>query len=105
MEPVEFELRQALSRRTPPADFTERILGEIRAEPRHRWKGWRWAAIGTMAASLSLGVFAWKERSDRQALVADQQAEDILLALQSAGGKLNLARDAVLRSGTRGSQR
>ena len=104
MEPVEFELRQALSRRTPPAGFTERIMGEIRAEPRRHWKGWRWAAVGAMAASLSLGVFAWRERSDQRALVADQQADDILFALQSAGGKLNLARDAVLRSGRRGSR-
>jgi hypothetical protein len=57
-----------------------------------------------MAASLSLGVFAWQERSAQQTLVADQQADDILHALQSAGGKLNLARDAVLRSGKRGSR-
>lgn len=104
MEPVEFELRQALSRRTPPEGFTERILGEIRAEPRRHWKGWRWAAVGAMAASLSLGIFAWKERSAHQTLIADQQADDILHALQSAGGKLNLARDAVLRSGKRGSR-
>ena len=103
MEPVEFELRQALSRRTPPAGLTDRIMGEIRTEPRAmNWRGgmnWRWAAVGAMAASLSFGVFAWKQHSDRQALVAVQQADDILLVLQTGGGKLNLARDAVLRSG------
>lgn len=105
MGPVESELRKALSRRTPPAGFTSRLMGAVRAEQRPRRMPWRWVAAGAMAASLSLGAFMQKQYSDRQELVAARQAEaELLLSLQLAGVKINQARDAVWRSGKRGAE-
>ena len=105
MGPVESELRKALARRIPPAGFTSRLMEALRAKQRPRRMPWRWVAAGAMAASLSLGAFLQKQHSDRQELVAARQAEEeLLLSLQLAGVKINQARDAVWRSGKRGTE-
>jgi hypothetical protein len=94
MERVEFELKEALARREPAVGFTERLMRQVRAEPRPSHGLWRWVAVGAMAASLGLGIFAYNERQ----VIAAQQAEaDLVLTLQLAGLKINQARDAVLR--------
>ncbi|MDA1314523.1 MAG: hypothetical protein O2968_14380 [Acidobacteria bacterium] len=94
MERVEFELKEALARHEPPADFTARVMRQVRAAPRPSSGPWRWLAAGAMAASLSLGFFVYSERET----LADQRAEaDLILSLQTAGVKISQARDAVLR--------
>ena len=94
MERVEFELKEVLARREPPADFTARLVRRVRAKPPPPSLPWRWVAVGAMAASLSLGFFVYAER---QAAVAQQAETDLVLSLQLAGMKINQARDAVLR--------
>lgn len=94
MERVEFELKEALARREPPADFTARLMRQVRAEPAPRRGLWRWIAVGAMAASLSAGFFVY---SERQAIAARRAEADLVLSLQIAGVKISEARDAVLR--------
>jgi hypothetical protein len=94
MERVEFELKEALARQEPPGDFTARLMREVRAKPQPRGGQWRWVAAGAMAASLSHGFFVY---SERQALAAQRAEADLVLSLQTAGLKINEARDAILR--------
>lgn len=94
MERVEFELKEALARRKPPPDFTERVMRQVRAEPRSSGGVWRWIAAGAMAASLSVGFFVY---SEKQAVAAQRAEADLVLSLQIAGVKISEARDAVLR--------
>ncbi len=94
MERVEFELKEALARHEPPADFTARLMHQVRAEPRSSRGPWRWVAAGAMAASLGLGLFVY---SERQAVAAQRAEADLVLSLHTAGVKISQARDAVLR--------
>jgi len=97
MEPFENELLRLLERREPPAGFTSRVMGRVRAERpvRKRWlRGW--TLTSAIAAAITLGVFLdW--RNDRRE--AERAEAELIMALQVAGEKIDRARDAVLRNG------
>jgi DUF917 family protein len=111
MDPLELELRRTLTRREPASDFTSRVMEEVRREsaeerteqkviafePRRSQRYWRWAAVGALAASLTIGVVVEQRRnSRRQAEAAEAQLYETLLLV---GEKMNQARAEI-----RGSQ-
>jgi hypothetical protein len=89
---LENEIRAALARREPPADFTARVLARAAAEPagrgRRRWT--RWAAA--MAASVLLAAGAAEFHEYR----GEQAKAKVMLAVKIAGAKLNKAQKKVL---------
>ena len=116
MDRLEGELRKLHVRRPPPAGFTSRVMERVREEARiqdgggrhsraqhARYAGprfWRWAAIGAIAASLMGGVYVQQHRARQTRIVAEQAQADILFSLQFAGGKINQARDFIIRPGS-----
>ena len=104
---VENDLRAIYARRDPAPSFTGRVMERVRAErarapepitklPREKPAMWRWAVAGTMAASLAVGVYVQQGRVRRAGAIADERAADqLMLALQLAGNKINKARDAA----------
>ncbi len=100
------ELRSRLARKTPPADFTARVMARIerdamsdhpappavRALPKPRW-----VLAGALAASLAAAVFVAREGVFGTSSSEIEAETQLLLSLQLAGEKINKARDAVLR--------
>ncbi len=113
MDRYELELKDALQRREPASGFTSRVLAAVEREsaagpaepaaafvrPRRGWQahGWRWAAVGALAASLSFGFVIEKRRDDRRAAEAQAEAASVQIydALLLAGSKIHHAREAV----------
>lgn len=126
MARLEDELKVALARKEPGADFTAAVMRRVRQSgtfpaalvefpagrsssltrliPRRRW-----AIVGAVAAALAVGVFvgqrhnqqAKRHLADLQAAEtrqAQQAGQELMLSLQLAGVKVNKARDAVLRN-------
>lgn len=104
MDPYELELRRMLARREPASDFTSRVMEQVRRESTDerreqkviafpaggRQRFWRWAAVGALAASLTVGVVVEQRRSNRrQAEAAEAQLYETLLLV---GQKMNQAR-------------
>lgn len=107
MDPYELELKRLLERREPASDFTSRVMEQVRREPagerrepkvvafqpRSSQKFWRWAAVGALAASLTVGVVVEQRRSDRrEAEAAEAQLYETLLLV---GQKMNQARTEI----------
>ncbi len=112
MEPLERNLRRLLARHPAPPGLTARVMASLENETSSAkplgWAmvgRWRWPMVGALAASLAMGVYLQQRRAEvsageaEQAAVAEQAAEELLIALQIAGTKINKAREAVLRSG------
>lgn len=99
MFPTDDELKQALSRKQPAADFTERLMWQIRAEPKvRRFPLRRWTIVGAIAASLTVGFYVRQQRRAEPAATsaeAEMSADQLVDALSFAGSKLNVAREAV----------
>jgi negative regulator of sigma E activity len=93
------ELKEIFERQNPAADFTARVMAQVRAE-RVRKKPviLRWAAVGALAASLTLSVYVSRQRERTRVQQRAVQAEAQLIeSLQIAGMKIGKAREAVLR--------
>lgn len=108
MAPYELELKRALERCEPGSDFTARVMSQIRSErslaadetskkiasfPGMRSGVWRWAAVGAVAASLTLGFVVEQRRSERLARIAETELYETLLL---AGEKISQARAEVI---------
>ena len=110
MYPTGDELRQALSRRQPSADFTGRVMQQVRAEGRvRRFPLKRWSIVGAIAASLTMGIYVRQQR--RAALPpppptpgAALAGEQLLESLQLAGWQIHKAREAVFEPQAEESQ-
>ena len=124
MSRLDDELRWALRRREPSPDFAERVVARIalqNATPqpaRSRW--WRallplqlgrwnmrWAVVGALACLLAatIGVHQYRvnQRTRAEGEVAKAQ---VMLALQIASAKLNVAqRKVLIRQDERNPQR
>ena len=87
MSPLENDLRAALRREEPPADFIVRVMSRTPAGRRKP----RWIAAA-VAACLLMGVggFGYREYRGRKA------RRELLLALQITGSKLKIAQQKVL---------
>ncbi len=98
MDPLEDSLREVCARKTPPADFTARVMLRVRsAEPPKKHLRLRWAVAGAIAASLFVGVYVNRQRAPIVSPEADGVDAQLLLTLQVAGAKINMARDALMR--------
>jgi hypothetical protein len=98
-------LKQALSRKEAPEDFTQRVMARVAAREsaeRTRRDSWltrftqpfvRWAALAAVAAALILGVHIETVRRERAQGEAAKQR--LMLALRVAGRKLLLAKAKV----------
>jgi hypothetical protein len=88
MNEFEKELRDALRRKEPPAGFSGRVLAGAgsKAARRHGW------VAGAIAACLllSVGGFEYHQYEGRKA------KQELLLALEIAGSKLNIAQKKVI---------
>jgi hypothetical protein len=108
MDRYELELKRILAHREPTSDFTSRVMEQVRREStgerreqkvvtfqaRSR-RVWRWAAVGALAASLTIGVVVEQRKSNRrQAEVAEAQLYETLLLV---GQKMNQARTEIRR--------
>jgi anti-sigma-K factor RskA len=101
MTPFEEELRQALKRREPAADFTARVMARAAAEDPKRnsgfWFSWRLGLATAAVAVLTLSggvVYQQHERSLR-GLAAKRQ---LLIAIRITGTKLQQVQERVKES-------
>jgi hypothetical protein len=109
MYPTGDELRQALSRQEPAADFTGRVMQQVRAEQRvRRFPLKRWSIVGAIAASLTVGIYVRQQRraaapppTSAEAELAEEQ---LLESLQLAGWQIHQAREAVFEAPAEESQ-
>jgi len=113
MDPYELELKRTLARREPASGFTSRVMEQVRRESTEEKREqkvitfhvrsqrvWRWAAVGALAASLTIGVVVEQRRSNRrQAEAAEAQLYETLLLV---GQKMNQARTEIRGSRTEG---
>ena len=103
MTPFEDELKQALGRQEPAADFTARVLARCAEEDAKKqarglgWLSWR----GAMAAAVLLlsvaGGTVWEQQHEREVrgMAAKQQ---LLLAVKIVGSKLDEVQQRVKES-------
>ncbi len=103
MHPTGDELRQALARRQPAADFTARVMQQVRAERRvRRFPLKRWSIVGAIAASLTVGIYVRHQRRPLPPAMPSPQAElageQLYEALQLAGWQIHVAREAVFEA-------
>jgi hypothetical protein len=119
MTPFEEQLKQALAKQEPSADFTSRVLAEAaRQERRKEARGWRawfrkgwfqaplmpaWRLAPVVAAFLVMsGVVAYREH---QREVEGQAAKQHLLqALRIAGTKLHRTQLKIVAMETDGTE-
>jgi hypothetical protein len=104
------ELRAALKRREPPEGFAEHVLARAQAPTARRLPSWgerwgwwitpspqqAWVAAGVVAALLLVTSGVQFQRR-RQGELAKQQ---VMLALQIAGSKLNYVQQKTLEIGS-----
>lgn len=94
MTPFEQQLKQALARQQPSADFTQRVLSKV-SPPKRRpnpWLSWRLAAAAA-AAFLLVGGAAYQQHERR--LQGENAKQKLLLALRITGLKLHAAQQRV----------
>ena len=119
MTPFEEQLKQALARQEPSADFTSRVLAEAeRRERREEASGWRawfrgnwlqaqrasaWRLAPVMAAFLLIsGMAAYREH---QREVQGQAAKrQLLQAMRIAGAKIHYTQLKVVAMETDGAE-
>lgn len=105
------ELRTALKRREPPEGFAERVLTRAQSPTARRLPSWRerwawlnprsrpvWVTAGVVAAMLLVTSGVQYQRQ-RQGELAKQQ---VMLALEIAGSKLNYVQKKTLEIGSGG---
>lgn len=110
MTPFEEQLKQAMARREPPADFTERLLEQVQREERQTAESGTWAWLrgqrtffgglrawrlaGAAAALLAMSGSAMYEHE--RAVRGEAAKEKLLIAVRIAGGKLHQVHRQVL---------
>jgi hypothetical protein len=102
---IDKQLRDALSRCSPPAGFTDRVLARAAAQgKRPAWRPWlfrlgwptlRWVTVPTLAAMLVTGVGYHFYELRKQEVEARVARDQVLLALRITGSKLKLAKEKV----------
>ena len=101
MTPFEEELRQALKRREPAADFTARVMARAAAEDAKRnsgfWFSWRLGLATAAVAVLTLsGGVAYKQHE--RSLKGMAAKRQLLIAMRITGTKLQQVQERVKES-------
>ena len=93
MDWLEEELKQALARKMPSADFAARATAAAEKRRPHAWRPWLAAAAAVLlVAGGSLEYRAWRGRVAK---------ERVLLALRITSGKLNYIQARAQRTARR----
>jgi negative regulator of sigma E activity len=116
MNPLDDELKRALQRKEPSADFEGRVMRRIRSLPPpgaqwwekvfspFRLPQWRWAAAAAMVClGAWLGVAQYQKEQEAR-LQGEKAKDQVMLALHIASTKLNVAQKAVLERNAHVSQ-
>lgn len=88
MTEFERELRLALGRQDPPEGFASRVMARIGSKAAPGWRAWIGAGIAACFI-LSAGGFEYRQYRGRKA------GQELLLALEIAGSKLNIAQQKI----------
>ena len=97
MTPFEEDLKKALARSEPSADFTARVLAQVSAAPVRRPSTqhgmiWQWAAAAAATIVLASGVLYQHHEHEMRGEAAKNK---LLIAMKIAGSKLHLAQERV----------
>ncbi|HTU45118.1 MAG TPA: hypothetical protein VMF91_08655 [Bryobacteraceae bacterium] len=102
MTPFEEELKQALTRREPGADFTERVLEQVnRKQPRKAANPWAWLQAARTwrlaAVAAAVLVMSGSAMYEHDRVARGQAAkEKLLMAVRIAGAELHQVHRHVL---------
>lgn len=88
MSDFEQELRSALRREEPPSGFATRLMARVGAGSAPSRRGWLAAAIAACLL-LTMGGFEYRQYQGRKA------KQELLLALNIAGSKLNVVQKKI----------
>jgi hypothetical protein len=105
MEDFEKELKRALARQSPPADFSARVLAALEqrqyATQTGSWRSWlRWThgwQLAPIMATLLIasgGAMYWQHE---RALRGEAAKEKLLVAMHIAGSELQQTRNRVFK--------
>ncbi len=99
---LERELRQALTRKSPPRGFDEKVLGRIasgeRVEspvqvPPLRWAGYALPLAASLAIVAGGSYYLWQQ--ERQQRDTERTARNVVLALQIASEKVSAVQTKI----------
>ncbi|HLY60950.1 MAG TPA: hypothetical protein VKV95_09390 [Terriglobia bacterium] len=112
MNPLDQELKNALRRQEPSADFTQRVMAGLQPEPApdSRWgeairnllrfPSLRWATAAALCALLTIGGLAYR-RHQQTVTQGEMARAKVMLALHITSSKLNVALRGVQRADRR----
>ncbi len=102
---LERNLKEALRRKEPSADFTARVMARLPEERASFWSAWfgmpalRWA--GAVAIVIILGSSGFFYREHQLELKRGREArQQVMLALKITGTKLQVAQQKIQQIGT-----
>jgi len=109
MSYLEDDLKAALRRQEPPADFTERVLARLNRPPEPSWRErlsvlmrpprLQWVAVSVMVSILlPFGAVQYHKEREYQAR-GERAKEQLLFAVRVAGTRLHRAQRKVLEAG------
>lgn len=112
MNPLDHELKNALRREEPPADFTARVLARIQAAPApkpdlreglrnlFRLQALQWATAAALCIAIAIGMVAYRrhQRTLADRAEGEKARVQVMLALHIASAKLNVALREVQRA-------
>jgi hypothetical protein len=88
----EDQLREALQRETPSADFASRVLQRTERRPA-LWRNWRWAAAVAILIVLILSGINYQR--EQQRIAGERAARELMLALRVTGSKIRLVQQKL----------
>ena len=91
MRPSDDDLREALSRKTPPEGFAERVLARSRQLDGGRRLNvdWLWSTVAAAVVLIAVGSAIYERQARR--VEGERAKQDVLLALRVTGEKLRSA--------------
>ena len=95
MHPSDDELRDALTRESPPEGFAKRVLSRSRQLDKGRRAGidWLWTATAAAVVVIAVGSAVFERQGRR--VEGERAKQDVLLALRVTGEKLRSAQIQV----------
>jgi hypothetical protein len=100
MSHFEDDLREALRRREPTPDFSQRVLERIASRSvvagKVRGRSWRWPSWAPVAVAACVLVSILGSFEYRNYRAGQRAKQELVVALHIAGSKLNLAQKKVL---------
>ena len=91
------QLREALRRRQPPEDFSEKVLARIRQQPaprpRSSFRAWMAVAAAAVMLMTVVGLPAYREHTRR--IKGERAKEQVMLTLRMTGATLRRVQERV----------